>query len=81
MAEFDYQLKFVIDTPGDADEVLCFLNDLGHYDSQRVLMMPQGTCQDALDRQAEWLVPWCQSHEFRFCPRAHIQWFGNRRGT
>jgi 7-carboxy-7-deazaguanine synthase len=81
MGEHPYQLKFVVDCPADAMEVLDYLARLGDFDGQRVLLMPQGTEQAALTRQAEWLLPWCQQHGLRFCPRAHIEWFGNRRGT
>ncbi len=81
IAEHPYQLKFVVDSPADAEEVLQYLSQLSHYDGDRVLLMPQGTQPAALDHQAEWLIPWCQRHELRFCPRAHIHWFGNRRGT
>ncbi len=76
-----YQLKFVVDSEGDANEVLDYLERLGNVDHDRVLLMPQGIDARALDHQAEWLLPWCQAHNVRFCPRAHIHWFGNRRGT
>ncbi|GIW99704.1 MAG: 7-carboxy-7-deazaguanine synthase [Pirellulaceae bacterium] len=81
MERFEYQLKFVVDCPSDAEEVLDYLHQLGRFDRHRVLMMPQGTSQAELDRQAQWLLPWCQEHGVRFCPRAHIAWFGNRRQT
>jgi 7-carboxy-7-deazaguanine synthase len=81
MMQQPYQLKFVVDSPKDAEEVLEYLKLLGDHDPQRVLLMPQGTDTATLDRQAEWLVPWCQEHQVRFCPRQHIYWFGNRRGT
>lgn len=81
MRQHAYQLKFVVDQPADAEEVLEYLHKLGEYDGDRVLLMPQGTQAAVLDRQAEWLQPWCEKHELRFCPRAHIHWFGNTRGT
>ncbi|QDV22419.1 7-carboxy-7-deazaguanine synthase QueE [Aureliella helgolandensis] len=81
MTAHPYQLKFVVDTPADADEVLTYLDRLGDFEGQRVLLMPQGTEKVELDRQAAWLIPWCEQHDLRFCPRAHIHWFGNRRGT
>ncbi|GAB5406703.1 MAG: 7-carboxy-7-deazaguanine synthase QueE [Aureliella sp.] len=91
MSRHSYQLKFVVDCQSDADEVLDYLDRLqdgsagavgsGAWSGDRVLIMPQGTTADQLDRQAEWLLPWCQEHKLRFCPRAHIHWFGNQRGT
>ncbi len=81
MSEHAYQLKFVVDTTADAEEVLRFLDELVDYDGQRVLLMPQGITTDALDQQAQWLVPWCSDHHVRYCSRAHIHWYGNTRGT
>ncbi|RMF39359.1 MAG: 7-carboxy-7-deazaguanine synthase QueE [Planctomycetota bacterium] len=81
MNQFDYQLKFVVDAPADALEVLEYIQRLGEVDREHVLLMPQGTDTATLDRQAQWLIPWCRRHGFRFCPRAHIGWFGNQRGT
>jgi 7-carboxy-7-deazaguanine synthase len=81
MTEHCYQLKFVVDSPMDAEEVLDYLNRLGTYDRQRILLMPQGVLRNELETQAEWLKPWCELHAFRYCDRAHIKWFGNRRGT
>jgi|694.fasta_scaffold00328_21 7-carboxy-7-deazaguanine synthase len=77
----NYQLKFVVDSPADAQEVLNYLGDLGGYDGQRVLLMPQGVDASTLQRHEQWLIPWCRQHGLRYCPRAHIQWFGNQRGT
>jgi 7-carboxy-7-deazaguanine synthase len=76
-----YQLKFVVDNEDEAQEVLRYLDELGNYESSRVLLMPQGTTVQQLDKQAQWLEPWCQKHGLTYCPRSHIYWFGNRRGT
>jgi 7-carboxy-7-deazaguanine synthase len=81
MMQGSYQLKFVVDNLTDAQEVVDYLDELGDYDRERVLLMPQGVDPQTLDRQAQWLIPWCQKHQFRYCPRQHIYWFGNRRGT
>lgn len=81
MQRHPYQLKFVVDSPQDAGEVLEYIERLGAVDRQRVLLMPQGIDARALDHQAEWLIPWCKQHDVRFCPRAHIHWFGNTRRT
>lgn len=81
IANYDYQLKFVIDQPADCREVLDYLARLRDFDPERVLLMPQGTSQAELESREEWLRPWCQESGFHFCRRAHIEWYGNRRGT
>ncbi len=83
IAEHDYQLKFVVDSPKDAEEVLRYLDQLAdcEVDGDRVLLMPQGIDVDTLQRQEAWLLAWCQKHKLRYCPRSHILWYGNQRGT
>ncbi|MDA7904299.1 7-carboxy-7-deazaguanine synthase QueE [bacterium] len=78
---YDFQLKFVLDVPEDMDEILGYLAVLGQPAGNRVLLMPQGVDQDALDERRHWLEPLCEEYGFVFCPRMHIEWYGNRRGT
>jgi 7-carboxy-7-deazaguanine synthase len=77
----DYQLKFVIERAEDVAEVRAILDSLRGVDPANVLLMPQGTSREELDRRAAWLIEVCKQHGFRYCPRLHIELFGNRRGT
>ena len=80
--EHDYQLKFVVDCPSDAEEVLRYVEPFGAaIDRRRVLLMPQGIDAVSLQKREEWLMPWCKKQEVTYCPRAHILWYGNERGT
>ncbi len=81
MARHPYQLKFVIDRPTDLDEVQELLAELPDLDRQRVLLMPQGVTADEVRTRGLWLVEECKRHGFRYCPRLHIELYGNRRGT
>ncbi len=81
VSEYEYQVKFVVDTPADCREVEAYLADFPQIDRARVMLMPQGTDAESLERQAEWLEPYCREHEVRFCPRRQIEWFGFARGT
>lgn len=76
-----YQLKFVVDTPADLAEIDALLAQLGQVDPGRVLLMPQGVTKAALDAKALWVVDICKARGFRYCPRLHIDLFGNQRGT
>jgi 7-carboxy-7-deazaguanine synthase len=80
LAEFDYQLKFVIDTPADCEEVQDYLEELPKVDSNRVWLMPQGVVSEELTAKSEWLESYCRAQGFHFCPRRHIEWFGSKRG-
>jgi 7-carboxy-7-deazaguanine synthase len=77
----DYQLKFVIDAPGDIDEVLAILTQLPDVDRGKVLLMPQGVTRAELAKRGPWLADVCKEQGFRYCPRLHIELYGNRRGT
>jgi 7-carboxy-7-deazaguanine synthase len=79
--EFPYQLKFVIDTPGDCADVEDYLREFPALDRERVLLMPQGTSAARLAAIGDWLEPYCAEHGLRYCPRKHIEWFGLARGT
>jgi 7-carboxy-7-deazaguanine synthase len=80
LAHAGYQLKFVIEQPPDVAEVLEILEQLPDVDRSRVLLMPQGVTAEDLQRRAVWLVEECKQHGFRYCPRLHIDLYGNRRG-
>jgi 7-carboxy-7-deazaguanine synthase len=81
MSRGEYQLKFVVDTPADVEEIRALLAQLGKVEPGRVLLMPQGVTKATLDAKALWLVDLCKQHGYRYCPRLHIDLFGNKRGT
>ena len=78
---FSYQLKFVVDQPGDCQEILEYLKAFPQIRSDRVLLMPQGIIEDELSSKEPWIKLFCQQHQFQLCRRMHIVWFGNQRGT
>lgn len=81
VAEYSYQIKFVIDSPADCEEAERYLADFPEIDPSRVMFMPQGTDQARLEATAQWLVPYCREHGWTYCPRRQIEWFGYVRGT
>ena len=81
MAEYEYQLKFVMDAPEDLNAVRGYLAEFPEIDRERVLLMPQGTDSEQLEARAVWLQPFCESEGFVFCPRKQIEWYGAVRGT
>jgi 7-carboxy-7-deazaguanine synthase len=81
IAEHDYQIKFVVDTPADLDDVEAYLVEIPQIDRRRVMLMPQGTSPASIDRREAWLAPHCRTAGLTYCPRRQIQWFGAVRGT
>lgn len=75
-----YQLKFVVDAPADVDEIERLLAQIGDVDRTQVLLMPQGRKHGELLEKSHWIAEACKRLGFRFCPRLHIDLYGNRRG-
>lgn len=78
---YEYQVKFVVDSISDCGEIEDYLQQLPDISHDRVMLMPQGTSLDELVEREKWLKPYCESNGFNFCPRKHIEWYGNKRGT
>ena len=81
VAEYDYQLKFVVASIESCAEVERSLAEFPEIDRGRVMLMPEGTDADTLADRARWLQPYCAEHGLRYCPRRQIEWFGLKRGT
>jgi 7-carboxy-7-deazaguanine synthase len=81
VTEYPYQLKFVVDTPADSEDVERFLQEFPTIDRARVMLMPQGVEPGRLAEKAGWLQIYCAEHGLHFCPRKQIEWFGHARGT
>jgi 7-carboxy-7-deazaguanine synthase len=76
-----HQLKFVVTSPADIDELSRWLDDLGIQDRRQVFLMPQGCEPDDLAAVGGWLEQECRRQGYRFATRHHIAWFGHTRGT
>jgi 7-carboxy-7-deazaguanine synthase len=80
LAQYDCQLKFVVDRPEDCREVEEYLAELPEIEHTRVMLMPQGNDAQRLAEKALWLEPYCVKRDFTYCPRRQIEWFGAERG-
>jgi 7-carboxy-7-deazaguanine synthase len=80
LAEYDYQLKFVVQRPEDCREVEAYLAEFSEADRDRVWLMPQGVDLEEL-AERRWLECACEAAGLRYCPRRQIEWFGSRRGV
>ena len=78
---YNYQIKFVVDTPDDLPEIEQFLERFPKIEPGRVLLMPQGVTRNALTEREHWLRPYAESRGYVFCQRMQIFWYGNQRGT
>jgi 7-carboxy-7-deazaguanine synthase len=81
MERSDYQLKFVIEQLSDLEEVEELLVQLPGVDREKVLLMPQGVTRDELAERGPLVAEACKRYGFRYCPRLHVELFGNSRAT
>lgn len=81
VTDYPYQFKFVIDQTPDVDEVRRWLRLFPMVPPDRVWLMPQGRTPEELAQRGIWLEPLAHSLGYHFCPRRHIEWYGNVRGT
>lgn len=77
----EFQLKFVVADAGDLSEVDALLGGLRGWTPADVLLMPEGTDAATLAARAGWIGEVCKSRGFRYCPRLHVELYGNTRGT
>ncbi len=75
------QLKFVVASESDLGEIKQILSRVRGWEEPDVLLMPEGTDVNTLNERGEWLAEICKRTGYRFCPRLHIQLYGNKRGT
>lgn len=75
------QLKFVVATEADLEEIESLLSQLQPKAAQSVVLMPEGTSAERVQATAKWLVPHCIARNWRLSPRFHIDLFGDKRGT
>jgi 7-carboxy-7-deazaguanine synthase len=80
MADYAYQLKFVVAAPDDLREIENILKETG-ADRSRVVLMPEGMDTETLRDRGRWLAEICKREKFRYGPRLHIDLYGNQRGV
>ena len=77
----DFQLKFVVSDQKDLDEIEQILAKLRDVEPADVLLMPEGIDAATLASRASWIAEICKRTGFRYCPRLHVELYGNTRGT
>ena len=84
----DYQLKFVYsgdDSVVEIKEILTNLSNRYNFSidelNNHVMLMPEGTTNDQLEKISQECVTVCIREGWRFCDRLHIRIYGNKRGV
>jgi len=79
--DYDYQLKFVIDTPSDVADVEQWLMEFPEVTPENVYLMPQATTAETLREKTEWVRNDAVERGWQFSPRLHVELYGARRGV
>ena len=74
------QFKFVVTGAGDLTEIEALLARLRHWNTRDILLMPEGVVPP-MPAFKRWLAAECIGRNWTYCPRLHIELFGNQRGT
>jgi 7-carboxy-7-deazaguanine synthase len=78
----DYQLKFVVGSRAELEEVRMLVSALGsEVPPHKVLLMPEGVESDLLKEKGRLVAEWCKETGYRFCDRLHVHLYGHTRGT
>ncbi len=80
LAEYDYQLKFVVDQPDDLDEIAACLEALGAVEPYKVYLMPQAVNRTEYIQKAPWIAESCLKTGFCFSGRLQVLLWDGRRG-
>ena len=78
---YPFQLKFVVTALSDLPEIEAMLVDVGPIPPNKILLMPEGVRTEVLQSRKSFVVEVCKARGYRYCPRLHIDLFGNKRGT
>ncbi len=81
-AGYNCQFKFVVSDPGQIEEINELLAGVTpSLAPGQVLLMPEGTDPETLQNRGQFVAELCKRTGYRFCPRLHIELFGNTKGT
>lgn len=79
-ASGDYQLKFVVSSPTDLDEIHTCVQAL-QADPAKVLLMPEGRDNSTLAARSLWIAEAVKEFGYRYSPRLHVLIWGDKRGV
>ncbi len=77
---YDYQLKFVVDSVNDLPEIQETLDKLANVDLEKVMLMPQAATKDELSVKAPVVAEMSKMMGLAFSQRLQILLWGNEKG-
>ncbi|TKJ33195.1 MAG: radical SAM protein [Planctomycetes bacterium B3_Pla] len=81
IANYHYQVKFVVDSVNDMPEIQEVIEQTGNINPDMVMLMPQAATRDELSSRSPVVAEICKSAGFAFCQRLQVLLWNNERGT
>lgn len=72
--------KFVVAQESDLGEIQQLISKFS-LPKEKIILMPEGRTQSALNERRLWLAELCRDHGYRFADRLHIRLWGSKRGV
>ena len=78
---YEYQLKFVVDSEVDLPEIRQTIDEIGNVDLSKVMLMPQAATRDELLAKSPMVAELCKKTGFAFCQRLQVLLWDGKKGT
>ena len=78
---YNYQLKFVVDSESDLPEIEETIEKLRNVDLSKIMLMPQVATRDELLAKSPMVADMCKRAGFAFSPRLQVLLWNNQKGT
>jgi len=77
---YEYQLKFVVDSQGDLPEIRHTLEKISNVNPEKVMLMPQAATRDELIAKSPMVADMCRQTGFAFSQRLQVLLWNNQKG-
>ena len=77
---YEYQLKFVVDSQDDLSEIQQTIEKIGSVNPEKVMLMPQAATKDELSAKSPMVIEMCKLTGFTFCQRLQVLLWNNQKG-
>ncbi|MCK5566052.1 MAG: 7-carboxy-7-deazaguanine synthase QueE [Planctomycetes bacterium] len=80
MDNYKYQLKFVVDTAADLDEIAQCIGKLENVNPYKICLMPQATTRSEYITKSQFLAEICKRTGFALSPRLQVLLWEGQKG-
>jgi len=78
---YQYQLKFVVNSPGDIDEIKDCIATLKNVPPESIYLMPQAVSRAEYLEKSQMTAQLCKDTGFNFSPRLQTMLWDNKKGV